>query len=149
MKTYELTYLILPELSLEEAQGLISKIEPILRKEDGALIENKVQKTIRLGYQIKNKKQAHLAILVFQINPEKIRSFQKNLREIPEILRFLISIVKPVRARKEVPKKQIQKETSKETLKEAPEVTRKKPALKEKKVELTEIEKKLEEILGE
>jgi len=145
MKTYELTYLISPELSLEEAQGLISKIEPILQKEEGVLIENKVQKTIRLGYEIKNRRQAHLAVLVFQINPEKIRSLQKNLKEIPEILRFLISIVKPVKVKKEVPKKQIQKETSKET----PEVTRKRPALKEKKVELTEIEKKLEEILGE
>lgn len=149
MKTYELTYLVSPELSLEEAQGLISKIEPILQKEEGILIENKIQKIIRLGYEIKNKRQAHLAILVFQINPEKIKSFQKNLKEIPEILRFLISFVKPVKVKKEVPRKQIPKETPEEP-EETQETFRKKPTLiKEKKVELTEIEKKLEEILGE
>ena len=130
MKTYELTYLISPELKEEDIEKVLSKIESLLQKEGGILIENKKQKTVKLGYEIKNQKRAHLAVLKFQMSPKKQKSFQEKIKDIPEILRFLTLTLEPVEVKKEVPK-----------------VVKKVP--KEKKVELKEIEKKIEEILGE
>ena len=136
MKLYELTYLISPELKEEEIKKVFSKIESLLSETGGILIENKSQGTVKLGYEIKKQKEALSATAKFQMAPEKIKSFQEKIKEIPEILRFLVLAAKPEKIKKEVSK-----------------IIRKpvkpKKTVKEKKVELKEIEKKLEEILGE
>jgi len=136
MKLYELTYLISPELKEEEIKKVFSRIESLLSETGGILIENKSQGTVKLGYEIKKQKEALSATAKFQMAPEKIKSFQEKIKEIPEILRFLILAAKPEKIKKEVSK-----------------IIRKpvkpKKTVKEKKVELKEIEKKLEEILGE
>lgn len=136
MQLYELTYLISPELKEGDAEKVLSKIESLLQKEEGVLIDNKKQGTVKLGYEIKNQKRAHLAVLKFQMSPEKRKSFQEKIKEIPEILRFLTLTLEPVGVKKEIPK-DVKK----------PAKLAKVP--KEKKVELKEIEKKIEEILGE
>jgi len=136
MKLYELTYLISPELKEEEIKKVFSRIESLLSETGGILIENKSQGTVKLGYEIKKQKEALSATAKFQMAPEKIKSFQEKIKEIPEILRFLVLAAKPEKIKKEVSK-----------------IIRKpvkpKKTVKEKKVELKEIEKKLEEILGE
>ena len=136
MKLYELTYLISPELKKEEVKKVFSRIESLLSETGGVLIENKSQGMVKLGCKIKKQKEALSATAKFQMAPEKIKSFQEKIKEIPEILRFLILAAKPEKIKKEVSK-----------------IIRKpvkpKKTVKEKKVELKEIEKKLEEILGE
>ena len=136
MKLYELTYLISPELKEEEIKKVFARIESLLSETGGILIENKSQGTVKLGYEIKKQKEALSATAKFQMAPEKIKSFQEKIKEIPEILRFLVLAAKPEKIKKEVSK-----------------IIRKpvkpKKTVKEKKVELKEIEKKLEEILGE
>ena len=131
MRSYDLTCLISPELKKEELRKLISKIETLLQKRGGILFEQKEEKKVKLGYEIKKQKEAFLSVFKFQMAPENVASFKKALQEIPEILRFMIlALKKPVQIKMEKPK-EIKKIS------------------KEKKVELKEIEKKLEEILKE
>ena len=75
--------------------------------------------------------EAYLAVLNFQLNPENLADIEKKLKTESQILRHLILIKKPVKV------------TTRTAIRKPP--TR----LKEKKVELKEIEKKLEEILDE
>jgi len=136
MRTYELTYLISSKLKTEEVQNVVSKIKSLLQSKGGVLIENKIQKPVKLGYEIKKQKEALLAVLKLQMNPENIKPFRQAIKEVPEILRFLILTAKPGGVKKETPK------AVKEPLKSA-------KVAEEKKVELKDIEEKLEEILGE
>jgi len=132
MKFYELTYLISPELSEEEIRTLQEKINSLIQEEGGVLSEvnSVVRKT--LAYPIEKKRVAYLAILSFQLDPERLGSLEKKIKAESGILRYLILT------------KKLPKRVAAMPVKKPRKITKPKP-----KVELKEIEKKLEEILGE
>lgn len=132
MRNYQITYLINPQLGEEEAKSFQEKIASLI-KEGGGVVENQPMPVRRnLAYTIKKQNQAYLAVLDFKLEPEKLSDLQKKLKEDNQIIRYLL-ITKRVRAREMA-----------ETFRRRP---RKIVPEKEKKVELKEIEKKLEEIL--
>jgi len=121
MKTYELTYLISPDLSEKEVFSFQEKIISLIQEAGGTLGE--VKTPVR-------KKMAYLSTLNFHLDPEKLGSLEKKLKSEQKILRYLI--------------------LKKKILKKIPEILIEKPKrIVRPKVELKEIEKKLEEILGE
>jgi small subunit ribosomal protein S6 len=130
MRYYELTYLISPDLSEEELKTFSEKINSLIQDQGGIL--DKSSKIIKksLAYPIKEKGSAFLKSITFYLNGEKLSSLEKSLKKDKKILRFLL-------LNKPLPK------------------TTKKPLLKpekkkiREKVELKDIEKKLEEILKE
>jgi small subunit ribosomal protein S6 len=138
MKTYELTYLISSELSEEEAKEFQGKVTSLIQAEGGVLVEQSSLLRKKLAYPIKKQTQAYLAILVFQSEPEKIANLEKKLKSENQILRYLILTKKELKVVSKAPR--------------IPPLPKKPKAVvpeKEKKVELKEIEKKLEEILNE
>lgn len=138
MKLYELTYLISPDLSDEEINYFTEKIISLIKEEEGTI--EKTSETIkkRFAHPIKNQSQGYLAILNFQLVPEKLANLEKKLKSENQILRYLI-LTKP-------PTKEIIRRSKRLPPIRTPEkMIKPKP----KKVELKEVEKKLEEILGE
>ncbi len=132
MKYYELTYLVPLETSESDLSGLREKIIGFLQETGGFLNEIKnVNKNV-LGYPIKGKKVVFTNTLNFCLDPEKIKDIEKIIKSENKILRYLI--------------------ISSQKNEESPKVS-KRPESEEKKsaqkVELKEIEKKLDEILGE
>ena len=92
-----------------------------------------------MAYPIEGQTQAYLVVLNFQLLPEKLAGFESKLKEEKQILRYLIVTKDP---EKEKPKKP----------RGVPGITPKPTEtipIKEKKVELKEIDKKLEEIFKE
>ncbi len=134
MKLYELTYLISPELSPEELNFFQEKLITFLQEEKGVLIEKSKLIRKNLAYPIKKKSWAILGFLNFNLNKENLESFEKKLKAEKQILRFLILNKKLSRKPLKVPRKPL---ISKKILKPR------------KKVDISEIEKKLEEILEE
>lgn len=131
MKTYKLTYLLLPDLKGQELNETILKTQSLIQNEKGVLIETQANKEISLGYKIKKRGKALIGVLRFQLAPEKIKTLEIELKKIPQIMRFMLEIHKIIKEISRAPRKIIKK------------------IPKEKKVELKEIEKKLEGILGE
>jgi len=134
MKNYELTCLISPNLSETELKSFQEKIIVLLQKEQGILVgqnQNKVLKK-NLAYPIKKMVQAYLINFNFKINPEGLQNLKKALKIEPELIRYIILVKKLTKIIK-MPEKPVR-------------VPKK---ISQPKVELKEIEKKLEEILGE
>lgn len=131
MKFYELTYLINPDLSEEELRSISEKIINLLKEKGGVIhhSNNTIKKV--LGYPIKDKNTAYLVSIDFSLEPEKTDGLKQKISKEKEILRFLLMAKKP-------PKEE------KKKVKPAPE----KAPKEEKKVELKELDQKLDEILG-
>jgi len=131
MKTYELTYLIPPDISEGELKTLQEKINSFIQEEKGILTKMNSPIKKRLFSPIKRRSQAYITTLNFHLEPEKLTNLEKKLKSENQILRYLI-LAKQLPKKVEIPTKIPKK------------IIRPKP-----KVELKEIEKKLEEILGE
>jgi len=142
MKSYELTYLISAELTEEEARAFQNKIASLIKEEGGILDETRMPFRRKLAYPIKKQIQAFLTFLNFQLDPSALTNLEKKLKEEKQVLRYLILIRKPLRAIKE-------RARAFKVPSGPSSFGEKKLTEKEKKVELKEIEKKLEEILKE
>ena len=140
MKQYELAYLINPILSEDEARSLQEQIASNIKDGGGVLdgVISPVRK--RLAYPIKKQVQAFFGSMTFHFNPESLPALDKKIKEDNQIIRHLIVFKPPVKAIKI--RRRIRKE-GEEFVSAAPTA---RPERK-KKVELKEIEKKLEEIL--
>ena len=132
MTNYELTYLISPKISEEEIQAASQGIVSYIEEQGGVLsgVQNKPLKKF-LGHPIEDNTMAYVGTLLFSLAPEKTKSLEEKLKQEKQILRVML-ITKPEKERLNFRK--IRK-------KFAPNVVNK------QKVELKEIDKKIEEIL--
>jgi len=135
MKLYELTYLISQKLSEKEAEKISENINSFIQKENGILIEDKKPSRQILSYPIDKSIQAYLVYISFYLDPEKIINLEKELQSGGQIIRHLL-----------LSKKLLKKTKTSPFLERR---TKKIEVHKEEKVDLSEIEKKLEEILEE
>ena len=142
MKRYELTFLISPDLSEDEAKAFQQKINSQIQEEGGVLDEGNILLKRRLAYTIKKNIQAYMAVTTFQLNPEKLANLETKLKAEKQILRYLVLVVR--KARRMAPRR-----VRPFTLKSRVTVTEKVLTPEEKKVELKEIDKKLDEILSD
>ncbi len=131
MKTYELAYLISQGTSETELKDFVQEINSSIQAEGGVVLKPGSPELKNLAYPIKKQNSAFLISSEMNFFPDKLEDLKKRLRKENRILRFII-------ISKELPRKGPAKRIR----------IRKKPET-DKKVELKEIEKKLEEILGE
>ena len=146
MNHYELTYLAASGASEEEIKKIQEKINSFAQEKGGVFGDQTFPLRKGLAYPIKKETEAYLCSATFQLNPEYVSELEKILKAESRILRHLILVKKPSQIRAEKTEKfrirlplRKQGETAKQPL----------ARTQEKKVELEEIEKKLEEILGD
>ena len=132
MKTYQLAYLISIQDAEKDIEVLQEKIKSLIQEGKGSIGKVVRPVRIKLAYPIKKNTEAFLADLIFLLEPKKLAAFEKELKAQKEIIRYLL-LIKPL------PKKP----------KEVRVRPKREPVKPRVKVELKEIEKKLEEILGQ
>jgi len=140
-QNYELSYLISSQASEEAWQEISRKINDFIQAKEGVVLESQLPQKISLAYPIRKENAAWLQITYFSLDASGIEDLQKKLKEEKGILRFLLLLKRPVKisARRQRKSKEAMKKFVSKEIKEgeAPQ-----------KVELKEIEKKLEEILS-
>jgi len=130
MKTYELTYLVSPDILEEEAILLSTKINSFIEEKGGILKKNLPLLKKQLSYPIKKKNIAYLMSLTFQVKAESLKEIKKQIEINSNILRHLLFIKKEEESQKII----------KNLIKKPKKIIK-------TKVDLKEIEKKIEEIL--
>lgn len=141
MKTYELNYLISGGLGAEKAQDIALKVESLIQEQNGTLTSERKSKEIELGYEINGSKKTVMFKTEFRIEPSSIITIQQQLKKMPTIVRFMVAIKNPPKIDTK-PRRKIQKKAEEKSAARRIERSQKKS-----KVELKQIEEKLEEIL--
>lgn len=144
MKAYELTYIISPEITSEEAGAVAREIESSIQGKEGIIIKQENPSAKPLAYVIKKHASGFVGAIEFQSEPENVKELEEKLHKDAKIIRSMVTIKQIQKPRKERGSRRIIAETKQ------PEIEIEKPSEKEKeKVELKDIEQKLDEILGE
>lgn len=148
MKPYELTYIISSEITTEEAEAEAKNIESLIQEKEGVILKSEKPSPRTLAYPIKKQGSGFFGVLEFQLEPEHLNELKEKLQKDGKIIRHMLIINNPVKIQKE-------RRTRKKPLVSSPLVgaIEEKEKVKEKKihkkVELKEIEEKLDEILSE
>ena len=144
MKNYYLSYLVSSEIGDDERTRFSQNIASLIQEQGGILEKQDILKEKRLGYAIKKQDRALLGFLFFSMEPQKLEILKNKLKKNEKILRFMLTLqkikqAKPARDSFRRPVKSFIKKPA------AGKGLEGKDALP--KVELKEIEKKLDEIL--
>lgn len=144
MKTYELTYIITSANASQEAEKTITEVASFIQGKEGMILHSHKTTPQTLSYTIKKQHSGYFATEVFQIAEEKISPLREMLSGQKDILRHIILIKKP---QKEVKNRRIRRPIAQDISSDFVKVAEDKK--KGEKVQMEEIDKKLDEILSE
>jgi len=142
MKTYELTYIITPEIASEEAEAKAREIESLIQAKEGVILAQSNPSAKALSYPIKGRASGFFGAIEFQMEPENLAQIKETLSKDGNIVRHMVIIKEAQRARKI----RASKAKPAENLED---LSMKSKEKEKEKVELKDIEQKLDEILGE
>ena len=92
MKTYELTYIISPEITSEEAEAKGKEIESAVQTREGAVLKQLNPSARTLSYPIKRQASGFFGVLEFQLEPEKLSEIKEIISKDGKIVRHMIII---------------------------------------------------------
>jgi small subunit ribosomal protein S6 len=155
MKTYELTYIITPEITSEEAEAKSKEFESLIQGKEGVIIKHANPTAKALAYPVGKKASGFFGVLEFQSEPEIINDLREAITKDEKVVRQMITVKEAVKVRKERRTKpteaikEPEQKTEEEPKKEAPAKDSLEKEKEKSKVELKDIEQSLDEILGE
>ena len=98
---YEITYILKPELTLEEQSATNSKLTDLIQLSEGTV--NAVERTFsverggtdennlrKFAYPIKHYRQGYYYTTTFELEPTKLKDLESTLQREADILRFLV-----------------------------------------------------------
>lgn len=98
---YEITYILKPELTLEEQSATNSKLTDLIQLSEGTV--NAVERTFsverggtdennlrKFAYPIKHYRQGYYYTTTFELAPSKLKELESTLQREADILRFLV-----------------------------------------------------------
>ncbi len=139
MNHYELTCLTPSNQSKEELNKLTEEIKKLIEIESGKLEKITISSEKNPAYFAKTTEETFLITSTFQIEPKKIETLEKKFKSEDKIIRCIILHKEiSVKMAKRNRFKKVENKPNKIPLQE-----------KNKKVELGEIDKKIDEILGD
>jgi len=156
MKTYELSYIVSPEITSEEAEAKGKEIESLVQNREGTIARQVNPTAKTFAYPIKSRASGFLGFLEFNLEPEKLVEVDAIISKDGKIVRHMVIIKeaaelkKDRRTRGEVRVKPIA-EITEEKIEKKEEVETEKPTKTKEpkaKVELKDIEQSLDEILS-
>lgn len=153
-KLYEVAYLVSPDVDEAGASALKNEIYQLIVKLGGSVREEFLILRRRLAYPVKKFSSAYLISGYIMLTPENQKALAKELRIHPHILRQLLITLteksfKRLREKRIPQLPTVTREAKEKVLARRPSAMPKteKPA-EEKKADIAEIERKLDEILG-
>lgn len=147
MKTYELTYIIASNTSLDEADAKTKEIESFIQSKEGVILKLEKTGIKSLSYPIKKQSSGYFITLEFQIAENNIKELKERLEKDQKILRHFILVKQPTKVLKE--RRRRPSPEIKPVRNDYPQDVAGEEKKKTEKVEMEEIEKKLDEILSE
>ena len=154
MKTYELSYIVSPEIGSEEVEAKAKEIESAIQSREGVILKQQNPAPKTLAFPIGKRASGFFGVLEFQLEPEKLLEVKEIIQKDGKIIRHMVIIKEPIRIKKQRRTRtavaeaaaaiEQKPEVTVETIKEEVEIKEE----KKEKVELKDIEQKLEELLG-
>ncbi len=157
MNLYELTYLLSPELTGEEAEAKNDEIAEKIKKTGATLYKLEGPKKRNLAYELDGFNEAYIASIDLDVESLKIKVIEEKIKQEEAVLRHLLISKKEVEEedpseekpteRKEESEEGNEEDNEDEEKKSEKEEDEEKKEDKDKKVKLKEIDDKIDEIL--
>jgi len=148
VKSYEIAYLIAPDIPEDEVFGEAGKITAAIQAAHGLVGKIDEPKKRRLAYPIAKHRDAYFGWTTFSVAPERIADIEKRIKAENSIIRLLIAeeVKRPV-VEFRPPRPRLERHVPRPRLDEVKPFIPAAPK-EEDKAKIEALDKRLEEILG-
>ena len=98
MRTYELLSIIKPNIHSEEFDKIVAKIEENIATLGGKVVSTDKMGRKKLSYDIKDFRDGYFVVHNFELEPNQVEKFNRQLRLNENILRIMLLEVSEVKA---------------------------------------------------
>ncbi|MBU0691283.1 30S ribosomal protein S6 [bacterium] len=98
MRTYELVLVFDSSLEIEQIETDLKRFKDIMTSESGFIRVWERWGKQRLAYEIRRRQYGYYTLVIFDTAPSVIAELERIIRLTPTILRYLITVVDPIRA---------------------------------------------------
>lgn len=95
MRTYEGIFVFPPTLSQDEKKGEEKKLEELIQRNEGKIVQKVDWGKRALGYRVKKFREGYLLYLDIQMKPARVIDFRKTVQLAPEIIKFMLTVKNP------------------------------------------------------
>ncbi|MCP4584073.1 MAG: 30S ribosomal protein S6 [candidate division Zixibacteria bacterium] len=95
MKTYELTFILNPNLDKELVNAEIEKITSHIEAGNGKILEVQHLGMKKMTFEIQGSRQGNYYTIYYQADPEVLKQLEPKMKLNEAILRFLTIVLKP------------------------------------------------------
>ncbi|MBQ7502998.1 30S ribosomal protein S6 [bacterium] len=89
MRKYEITYLLVPEMSEEAVNGKIEEYKALVLKDNGQVVSVNNLGKKRMAYEINGKLDAYYIVMVFTAESAVADELRRVMKNSDEVLRSL------------------------------------------------------------
>lgn len=143
-KNYEFAYLLRPSIPEAEVSVVVAKLATIIREHNGTIRRQEEPRKRQLAYHVKKERLAYFGWITFSAPPEVLAGLKKKLGGETEVLRSLL--VEEDMTKYSLPPRRTY--TPRPTPSQAKLPARPSEETPAEKLDLDELDKKLDEILG-
>ncbi len=106
MSIYESIFIINPNLTDEETNNVIKKMQDVVAKQGGEMIKFEDWGKKKLAYEVKKQKRGHYVFFQFKSTPAAIAELERTFKLTDAVIKFLsVKLEKELRKRPEPKKK--------------------------------------------
>jgi len=153
-KEYEIIYFISVTLEEDDIKKIKNKVNAILNKHQATIIKEDSLGKHKLAYIIKQARHGYFLLITFTAPANEIATISHELKLMPEILRYKLAIKQKnttaaaqSRIKPETPLKPSSTTESSENI--TPERKNAKPKEPKEKVDIQELDRKIDELLSD
>lgn len=144
---YELLYLISNKFSEDEVRPIVEKVNSFISNNNGKITLSEDFGKRKLAYPIKGFRYGYYNLAEFDMVGENLINLDKSLRMMNEVLRHQI-VIKTVKTEKQIAQdKKIAEKIAARNIKEEKEAEQKTKETDKEKVNLKDLDEKLDKIL--
>jgi small subunit ribosomal protein S6 len=99
LSTYELMYIVSPEVEEEDLEAVVARISQMITDGGGQVLHLESWGRKRLAYQIRRFREGHYILAYFQLEPGAISQLRARLALAEEVIRYLLLRTEEVPAR--------------------------------------------------
>ncbi|MGD8997972.1 MAG: 30S ribosomal protein S6 [Anaerolineae bacterium] len=95
MRSYEMVFIVHPDLEGDESDGVINDIEDLISRNNGKMTKVEPWGLRKLAYPIKKQQEGRYFLMEFDLEPQNITEMERVLRLMESVIRHLIVRLEP------------------------------------------------------
>jgi len=106
MHIYESIFIINPNLSDDETNGIIKKMQDVVAKQGGEMLKFEDWGKKKLAYEVKKQKRGHYAFFQFKAAPAAVSELERTYKLTDAVIKYIsVRLEKELRLKPEPKKK--------------------------------------------